>query len=48
VADGVVVGSALVNAMANTMADGGSHEAAMASVESLLTEIRRGIDNAAS
>jgi len=48
VADGVVVGSALVNAMARAIEGGGDHEAAMAAAVSLLAEIRRGIDHAAS
>jgi tryptophan synthase alpha chain len=48
VADGVVVGSALVNTMAKAIEDGGDHEAAMAAAVSLLAEIRQGIDNAAS
>ncbi len=48
VADGVVVGSALVNAMAQAIEGGGDHEAAMAAAIALLVEIRRGIDNAAS
>lgn len=48
VADGVVVGSALVDTMARAIEAGGDHEAAMAAAVSLLTEIRQGIDNAAS
>ena len=48
VADGVVVGSALVAAMARASDGGGDHEAAMAAAVSFLTEIRRGIDHAAS
>lgn len=48
VADGVVVGSALVDAMARAIEAGGDHEAAMAAVVALLTEIRAGIDDAAS
>ena len=47
-ADGVVVGSALVDAMARAIDAGGDHEAAMAAVVALLTEIRAGIDDAAS
>jgi tryptophan synthase alpha chain len=48
VADGVVVGSALVDTMAKAIDAGGDHEAAMAAAVSLLAEIRQGIDNAAS
>jgi tryptophan synthase alpha chain len=48
VADGVVVGSALVDTMARAIDAGGDHEAAMAGAVALLTEIRRGIDNSAS
>ena len=48
VADGVVVGSALVDTMAKAIDGGGDHEAAMAAAVSLLAEIRQGIDNAAS
>jgi tryptophan synthase alpha chain len=48
VADGVVVGSALVDSMARAIDAGGDHEAAMAAAVSLLTEIRQGIDHAAS
>jgi tryptophan synthase alpha chain len=48
VADGVVVGSALVDTMARAIDAGGDHDAAMAGAVALLTEIRRGIDNAAS
>jgi tryptophan synthase alpha chain len=48
VADGVVVGSALVNAMAQTLADGGNSGQAIEAVAALLGEIRKGIDNAAS
>ena len=48
VADGVVVGSALVSAMASAIDVGGDHEAAMAAVVALLTEIRAGIDDVAS
>jgi tryptophan synthase alpha chain len=48
VADGVVVGSALVAAMARAIDAGGDHEAAMAAAVALLAEIRRGIDHAAS
>ncbi|MCB1710698.1 MAG: tryptophan synthase subunit alpha [Halioglobus sp.] len=48
VADGVVVGSALVNAMAKAIEAGGDHEAAMAAAVTLVAEIRQGIDGAAS
>ena len=48
VADGGVVGSALVNAMAQTLADGGNSGQAIEAVASLLGEIRQGIDSAAS
>jgi tryptophan synthase alpha chain len=47
-ADGVVVGSALVAAMAKAIEAGGDREAAMAAVVDLLTDIRKGIDDAAS
>jgi len=47
-ADGVVVGSALVSAMASTVAGGGTSEQAIDAVAALLCEIRNGIDNAAS
>ncbi|MBE9539197.1 MAG: tryptophan synthase subunit alpha [Proteobacteria bacterium] len=43
-ADGVVVGSALINAMAATIEQGGTLDAAMEAAASLLGEIRRGID----
>lgn len=48
VADGVVVGSALVDAMARAIEAGGDHEACMAAATALLAEIRHGIDSAAS
>lgn len=48
VADGVVVGSALVDSMARAVEAGGDHEAAMSAAVSLLAEIRRGIDTTAS
>ena len=48
VADGVVVGSALVNSMAKAIDASGDHEAAMAAALSLLAEIRKGIDNVTS
>lgn len=44
VADGVVVGSALVSLVADTIADGGNHDAAIAAAASLLRDIRSGID----
>ncbi len=48
VADGVVVGSALVDSMARAVEDGGDHQAAVAAAVSLLHQIRRGIDSTAS
>ena len=48
VADGVVVGSALVNVMAKAIEAGADLEAAMEAVVSLLSEIRQGIDSATS
>jgi tryptophan synthase alpha chain len=48
VADGVVVGSALVNAMAQAIEDGGKSEAAINAATVLLGKIRNGIDCAAS
>jgi tryptophan synthase alpha chain len=47
-ADGVVVGSALVDSMARAVAAGEDHEAAMAAALALLADIRQGIDSAAS
>jgi tryptophan synthase alpha chain len=47
-ADGVVVGSALVNAIALVIGDGGSRETAMAAAADLLADIRKGMDRAAS
>ena len=47
-ADGVVVGSALVNAMAQVIDQGGNADAAIAAAAQLLRQIRHGIDNAAS
>lgn len=44
VADGVVVGSALVSLVAEVIAEGGEHAAAIAAAASLLGEIRSGID----
>ena len=48
VADGVVVGSALISAMAQAIAQGGGREGAMQAASALLRQIRKGIDNAAS
>lgn len=48
VADGVVVGSALVQTMASAIAAGGDHETGMSAVISLLEEIRHGIDSVTS
>lgn len=48
VADGVVVGSALVDAMAKAIEAGGDRETAMDAALALLADIRRGIDGAAS
>jgi tryptophan synthase alpha chain len=48
VADGVVVGSALVNAVAQSAQQGGGLEAMLASAADLLGSIRQGIDSAAS
>jgi len=48
VADGVVVGSALVSAVAQAMADGGDTGAAIDAAAELLGRIREGIDRAAS
>lgn len=48
VADGVVVGSALVNSMAQAIEAGGDHEAAIEAAAALLVEIRSGVDSAAS
>jgi tryptophan synthase alpha chain len=47
-ADGVVVGSALVNAIAQALGSGGDTQSAMAAAAQLLGEIRKGIDRAAS
>jgi tryptophan synthase alpha chain len=47
-ADGVVVGSALVNAMAQVIAHGGSAHGAIEAAATLLGEIRHGIDSIAS
>jgi tryptophan synthase alpha chain len=48
VADGVVVGSALVNTMAQAMASGGGENEAVNAASELLGKIRKGIDSAAS
>ncbi len=48
VADGVVVGSALVSAMAHAIEGGGGREAALNAAGELLGQIRKGIDSAAS
>ena len=48
VADGVVVGSALVDSMARSLDAGGDREAAMEAALALLREIRSGIDSIAS
>ncbi len=48
VAEGVVVGSALIRAMAEKLEAGGSRESAMAAACDLLGEIRRGVDAPAS
>ncbi|MEZ5502564.1 MAG: tryptophan synthase subunit alpha [Halioglobus sp.] len=48
VADGVVVGSALVQAMAAAIEAGQGHDGAIAAATSLLQQIREGIDSAAS
>lgn len=47
-ADGVVVGSALVNTIAQVVAQGGHTQAAIEAAGALLGEIRKGIDSAAS
>lgn len=47
-ADGVVVGSALIKSMAEALDAGGDHEAIMGAATSLLAGIRQGIDGAAS
>ena len=48
VADGVVVGSALIDVMAQTIENGGDHAAAITAASTLLAEIRLGIDDIAS
>lgn len=48
IADGVVVGSALIRAMADAIESGGDHAAAQDAAVSLLADIRRGVDGIAS
>ena len=48
VADGVVVGSALVDSMAMAIESGGDHAAAIAAASGLLAVIREGIDSTSS
>lgn len=48
VADGVIVGSALVRAMAQAVEDGGGVQGAIDAAANLLGQIRKGIDSAAS
>jgi tryptophan synthase alpha chain len=48
VSDGVVVGSALIRAMADVIEAGGDHEAAKDAATALLADIRRGVDSVAS
>jgi tryptophan synthase alpha chain len=48
VADGVVVGSALVDSMAQAIESGGDHAAAIAAASGLLAGIRQGIDSTSS
>ena len=47
-AEGVVVGSALVHAMAQVIEQGGTPDAAIAAAAGLLGQIRKGMDSAAS
>lgn len=47
-ADGVVVGSALVNAIAQVLDGGGNHAAAIQAAAELLGDLRAGLDSAAS
>jgi tryptophan synthase alpha chain len=47
-ADGVVVGSALIKRMADTIEAGGDHAAALLAASALLADIREGIDGATS
>tara|TARA_R110002110_G_scaffold406421_1_gene626227 strand:- start:20110 stop:20931 length:822 start_codon:yes stop_codon:yes gene_type:complete len=48
VADGVVVGSALVNSMAQAIESGGGKDGAIEAAAALLADIRIGVDSAAS
>lgn len=48
VADGVVVGSALVDSMAQVIEGGGDRQAAVAAAAALVAQIRQGIDSIAS
>lgn len=48
IADGVVVGSALIRCMADTLEHGGDNEAAMAAAGAVLADMRRAIDSIAS
>lgn len=48
IADGVVVGSALIRAMAGVIESGGDHAAAQDAAVNLLAEIRKGVDSTAS
>jgi len=48
VADGVVVGSALIKVMAEAMEEGSGPEAALGAAANLLGQIRKGLDSAAS
>ena len=45
VADGAVVGSALIDTMARTIADGGNEELATENAIGLLRSIRNGVDD---
>ena len=47
-AEGVVVGSALVNCAAQALAAGGDHNAAIEAVGALVQDLRRGVDSFAS
>ncbi len=48
IADGIVVGSALIRAMADKLEAGGDHQAAQQAAVELLKEIRSGVDSTAS
>ena len=48
IADGIVVGSALIRAMAEKLDAGGDHRAAQEAAITLFTQIRKGVDSAAS